>query len=250
MNFEEIGLGIAKVINTNNNKEKIISVEDNEKKVKDYFKEYICKEGEYIQQTPIKQRERSCLYITGMCGSGKTTYSKKYIDQYKKMYKKREVYVFSFFTEDKSLGNKVTRIKLDDEFVDTELTLEDMANSLVLFDDIDTIKNKYISNKLKHILNTLLECGRHHNIEVIYISHQPNKGFETKCILNECTSITIFPKVMSSKTFKYLLECYFGFDKNQMKQLKALNSRWVTICKTYPNIILYEGGCYVLEIDI
>lgn len=250
MNFENVGLGIIKVINTNNKTEKIISLEDDESKVDKYFKEYKCKPGEYLQQIPIKQKERSCLYVTGMSGSGKTTYSKKYIDQYKKMYKKREVYVFSFFAEDKSLGDKVTRIKLDDKFLNTTLHLEDMANSLVLFDDIDTIRNKPLKNKLKHILHTLLECGRHHNIEVIYISHQANKAHETKCILNECTSITVFPKVMSSKTFQYLMSSYFGFDKEQMKRLKSLPSRWVCIMKTYPNIVMYQGGCYVSEVEL
>jgi uncharacterized protein YerC len=251
MNFQNIGIDIAKVINTNNKTEKILSVEDDVKKVGEdnYFKEYKCKEGEYIQQIPSKNRDRSCLYVTGMSDSGKTTYSKKYIDQYKKMFKKREVYVFSYFKEDKSLGNKVNRINLD-KLADTPLELEDMANSLVLFDDIDTIRQKALRNRLKGILHCLLELGRHYNIEVIYISHQANKSAETKCILNEAVSITIFPKVMSSKNFKYLLENYYGLNKKQMIRIKSLPSRWVTITKTYPNILLYLGGAYVLEADL
>ena len=251
MNFQNIGIDIAKVINKNNNTDKIISVEDSINKVgkENYFKEYKCKEGEKIQQIPSKNRERSCLYVTGMSGSGKTTYSKAYIDEYKKMFKKREVYVFSYFAEDKSLGNKVKRVNLD-KLADTPLELEDMADSLVLFDDIDTIRQKSLRDRLKGILHCLLELGRHHNIEVIYISHQANKSAETKCILNEATSITIFPKVMSSKTFKYLLENYYGLDKKQMIRIKSLPSRWVTITKTYPNILLYEGGAYVLEAEL
>lgn len=252
MNFEEIGLDIAKVINTNNNKEKILSVESDEDTVKNYFDEYKCLKGEYVQLIPIKQKERGVHFISGQSGSGKSFFSRKYIEQYHKLYKKRPIYIFSYFNEDPSLDSLkyLKRIPLDNKFIETELTLDDFKNSLILFDDIDCIRNKSIKNKLFGILHSLLELGRHCNCEVLYLSHIATKGIETKCILNEATSITIFPKVMSARAFKYLLESYFGLDKNQIKHIKQLKSRAVTILKTYPNIVLYEGGAYILQTEL
>ena len=249
MNLEDIGLSIALLTNKNNKKTKIVSVEDDEEKVKDYFEDYVCKKGETIQLIPIKQKERSVEFITGQSGSGKSTFAKKYFEQYHKMYKKREIYIFSYFSEDKSIDcNYIHRIKLDDKFCQTEFHLEeDFSNSLCLFDDIDCIRSKVLRNKLVHILHSLLELGRHHNCEVCYCSHLATKKDETRIILNECSSITIFPKVMNARSMKYLLENYFGMNKDQIKRIKQLKSRAVTICKTYPNIVIYEGGAYVLK---
>lgn len=260
MNFENIGLSVLKVMNENDNEkkyknknkiEKIICVEHNKNKVDNYFEEYKCKEGEYLQMIPPDERERSVSFVAGQSGSGKTYWSKKYIEEYKKKFKKRNIYVFSFFDKDKSLNEKyLKRIRLNDEFINTPLDLEDFADSLCLFDDIDTIRNKKLKDKLKSILNSLLELGRHHNVDVIYISHQCNKGWETKCILNECTSITIFPKTMSANNFKYLLSNYFGMDKTQLRKINSLDSRAVTIIKSFPTVIAYDKGCYVLKNEI
>lgn len=251
MNFEGVGLSIAKVINENNKTEKILSVEDDEEKVKDYFKEYKCLKGEKVQQIPIKERSRDVLFVSGQSGSGKSTYSRKYIEQFHKMYKKRPVYVFSYFQEDPSLDSLkyLKRIPLNDEFASTQLSLEDFRDSLCLFDDIDCVKQKKIRDKLFNILHSLLELARHVNCTVIYLSHLSTKGHETRTILNECISSTIFPKNMNARGFKYLLESYFGLDKKQIKRIKQLKSRAVTIVKTYPNVVIYEGGAYVLECD-
>jgi hypothetical protein len=252
MNFENIGLSIAKVINENNKTEKIISVESDKDKVKDYFEEYKCLKGEYIQQIPVKQNSRSVGYISGKSGSGKSTYSRKYIEQYHKMYKKRPIYVFSYFKEDPSLDSLkyIKRIPMDDKFLSTEFMLDpDFKDCLCLFDDIDLIKHKALKNKVFGILYTLLEGGRHVNCELLVLSHIGCKGGETRTQLSESTSITIFPRMINARACKYILETYMGMDKNQIKRVKQLNSRWVTVVQSYPNVVLWNGGCYVLKCD-
>lgn len=249
MNFEGIGQSFAKVINENNNTEKIISVEDDREKVKDYFEEYNCLKGEKMQLLPIKQSDRSVHFISGQSGSGKSYWSRKYIEQYHKMYKKRSIYVFSYFKEDPSLDSLkyLKRIPLDNKFISTELVLEDFTDSLCLFDDIDCVRNKAIREKLFNILHSLLELGRHVHCEVLYLSHIATKGAETRSILNECCSVSIFPKKMSARSCFYLLNSYFGLDKHQIERIKQHKSRAVTIVKLYPNIVVWEGGCYVLK---
>ena len=93
----------------------------------------------------------------------------------------------------------------------------------------------------------MLEIGRHHNVSVIFTSHNATMGLDTKRILNECHSITLFPKNLGGKTSKYLLDGYVGMDKDQIKKLKKVNSRWVTILKTYPQMVISEKEAYVLN---
>ena len=49
------------------------------------------------------------------------------------------------------------------------------------------------------------------------------------------------------KSIRYLLEGYFGLSKKPIQKLRTLPSRWVTILKTSPMIVLYEKGAYVLN---
>ena len=104
--------------------------------------------------------------------------------------------------------------------------------------------------KLKDIMNMILETGRHTKTSFIYTSHIANKGNETKTILNETHSVTIFPNTAGARTMKYLLEGLFGLDKHQIKKIKQLGttkSRWITIVKSYPLIVLHQKGAYTLR---
>jgi hypothetical protein len=53
--------------------------------------------------------------------------------------------------------------------------------------------------------------------------------------------VVIFPQNMSGKSSKYLLDTYLGLDKNQIKKLKQMKSRAITIMKTYPMILVSEN---------
>ena len=46
---------------------------------------------------------------------------------------------------------------------------------------------------------------------------------------------------MSGKSSKYLLDQYFGLDKDQIKKIKHMKSRAITIMKTYPMILVSEN---------
>lgn len=250
MNFEQEGVGaIAEIRSTNKNKKaQEIFVENDKSKVDVFLKEIKCKDNEHLQHIPNKSNERDILYITGASGSGKSYYMNKYIQEYTKKHKKNKVYLFSSIDDDISIkSTTIKRIKLNEGFMNTELTASDFKDSLVLFDDTDVISNKNVLKKVNNILNVILQTGRHFNTSVIYTSHTACNGTLTKVILNEAHSITIFPSGLGGRSMKYLLDSYFGLDKDQIKKIKKLNSRWVTIMKTYPMIVMYEKGAYILN---
>ena len=48
---------------------------------------------------------------------------------------------------------------------------------------------------------------------------------------------------------KYLLDNYLGLDKQQIRKLKRLDSRWVTVIKSYPMIVIGEKQAFMLNND-
>jgi hypothetical protein len=45
---------------------------------------------------------------------------------------------------------------------------------------------------------------------------------------------------MGGKSSRYLLDGYLGLDKKQIEKLKNIKSRWVTVIKSYPQLILTQ----------
>lgn len=247
INFEK-GAILAKVLNSKL-KDDLLRVTDKLEDVKDHFEEYVCKDKETIQQVPDKQKERSILYVTGASGSGKSYYTYLYCEQYKKMYPKNPIYLISSVNDDSSI-DKIKGLKrfiLDDKFLNTPISVEDFKNSMVIFDDTDCLTNKFMRIKINGVLGLILETGRHFNTSCIYTSHLATAGLDTKKILNESHSITLFPASLGGRALKYLLDNYLGFNKEQIKKVKKLKSRWVTITKSYPMVVLYDKGAFLVN---
>ena len=253
MNFEKVGAPIAILQNSENQqKNKILYVNPEKEDVITYLKDFKTTTKEQtFQQIPNITTERQILYVTGASGSGKSYFTKAFTDQYKKIYPKREVYLFSSIADDSSIDKvkNLRRIKLTPEFLQDDITAQDFKDSLVIFDDTDCITDKKMKIKITGILNSILETGRHFNTSCIYTSHVACAGRDTKKILNEAHSITIFPHGLGGRSLKYLLSDYLGFDKEQIKRIKKLNSRWVSILKTFPMVVLSDKEAYVLNLE-
>ena len=163
---------------------------------------------------------------------------------------KEKIQYISSINEDSSIDKvkNMKRIRLTNELLMTDLKADDFKDSLVIFDDTDCLTNKTMRMKVNGILNMLLETGRHTNTSVIYTSHLATNGLETRRILNEAHSITIFPHSLGGRSLKYLLENYFGLDKHQIKKIKTLPSRWVTLVKSFPMVVLSEKEAFVLNL--
>jgi len=254
MNFDKKGFPIAKYINPTEpdkkKKEMVLYLNNEPDDLNNNINEIkLTKKNELFKPFPNISRERDILYITGASGSGKSHYTKQYIEEYHKEFPKRPVYIFSSLEDDTTLDKLIyiKRIKLDEKFLNTDFTLDDFKNMLIVFDDTDCISNKILKNKIDGILNKLLETGRHTNTSLIYTSHLPTQGIATRRILNEAHTITFFPHGTGEKSIKYLLENYLGLDREQRKKLKKLPTRWATYIKSYPNALFHEKGAYLLN---
>ena len=108
--------------------------------------------------------------------------------------------MFSSLKEDESLESvKPQRFKIDDSLHEDPIKIEDLKDSIVIFDDIDVISNKKIKEAVYNILNQVLEIGRHYKISCIVTNHLPTNGNWTRRILKESSCFVYFPASSSGK---------------------------------------------------
>lgn len=207
------------------------------------------KEDQVFQLIPNPETERQILYITGSSGSGKSYFTRMYCNEFSKIFPKRPIYLFSSIGDDKSIDaiKALKRIKFGKEFLEEEFEINDFKDSLVIFDDTDCITDKKLRIKVNGILGMILETGRHTNTYCIYTSHLACAGVDTKRILNEAHSITFFPATAGGRTLRYLLDNYLGLDKKEILHIKKLPSRWITVLKTYPKVVVSEKDIFLLS---
>jgi hypothetical protein len=209
-------------------------------------KDFKIHDGELIPLPRINGRE--CLYVCGPSESGKSTYIGKYAQEYKQVFPNNNIYVFSRLSEDEPIDElDPTRIEINNELIQDPIQPSELSNSLVIFDDTDTIPDKKLNEAIQKLKNDLLETGRHNDVHVITSSHLVTNYKETRKVLNECNSITFFPSSGSAHQITYCLKNYFGLNKQQINHILALPSRWVTIYKNYPQYVLYSKGIYLLS---
>ena len=229
---------------------KIIKVDD--KKIL-----YLCpnNDGEFNEmkfknKIQVLPRKDICekLYISAPSGAGKSTYTGHYLKMFKKMFKNDSIYCFSSVNQDKALDKYIDeRIPIDDDLINDPLNITDFEDSITIYDDTDTIRNKQYRAIVNGIKAEMIEIGRHYNARCIITSHLISNYKETRQILNECTSITFFPKASGTYHIKQYLKTHAGLDKNQIEKILKINSRWISLYRPYPQYIVWETGLCVLS---
>lgn len=200
---------------------------------------------------PLPNREIvEKIYISGVSGSGKSTFTGNWIKYYKKMFRKDDIYLFSSVEEDAVLDKQnPTRIILDDDLLNEPIEPNELSNSLVIFDDTDIIRNKEMRKYLENLKDAILEIGRHYQTRTLITSHLLSNYASTRRILNEATCVVMFPKSNGVYHIKNFLKIYCSMDKKQIEKFINLPSRWVAIYRTYPSYVIYEKGCYFINED-
>lgn len=211
-------------------------------------KEFSIHDEGVVQPLPnFNKTER--IYVAGPTDSGKTYYVKKYLQQMRKVYPKKNIYVISDVENDDEIDviNNIIRVSLDDDFLKSgPLNPEVFKDSVVVFDDIDSIQNKQIYAAVTSLRDSLLRRGRHENISVVVTSHMMSNYKDTRIILNESNSITFYPRSGGTDAIKYTLKKYANMSSADINKALSLPSRWVTVYKNYPCYILYEKGVYLI----
>jgi hypothetical protein len=249
INLNGVGNQISRVLDNDDYKKKIFSIssekEETDESGKMYDK-YSLKKGKF-QLIPNKNKERDTIFICGQAGSGKSYFTAKYAKEYRRVYPKNPIFLFSEKVEDEQLDEikGLKRIKLDDSLYLKPFNYTDFKDSLTIFDDVDAIHNKQLRSAIFFLRDKLLKLGRSQKSSVITTNHSCT-GQDLKGVLNE-SNIFVFFMNNYNRSLKYLLNEYLGMDKKQIEALKKKSSRWSVYIKTFPNVILTESEISLID---
>ena len=236
---------------------RIIYLDENEKNKKKYG--YIQELDDKLNSEIIIQdgiifplpelHTRSTVFVSGPAGSGKSTFVAEYVKNYKLIFPKNDVYLFSKVKNDPAFDHikKMIKIPVDEKLMEDGVEAEDVKNSLCIFDDIDTLHDKKVQVFIDKVRDDLLEVGRHKNVYMLNTGHQLLNWKKTKIMLMESSGVTFFPKSGGAHAIKTFLSKYAGLDKAQIDKVFKINSRWVFINKQYPMYIVSEHKIYLIQ---
>jgi len=197
--------------------------------------------------------KRSCIYINGPSGVGKSYFCNKYCELYSKLNPDNKVYLVSHITDDpafQELVDKKIVIRINiDETDFSQVTKKEIKNSLFIFDDTDLLRGIRGDN-LQYFKERLLEIGRHQNASLLITSHTFSNYQKTRRILNEITIFVLFTTVNWNKPLINAIQNYISIDKGLIKKIYNYASkqndkdqnRWVAIFVNHPRVCLFQRG--------
>ena len=204
---------------------------------------------------PLPNKERLVMFICGRNGCGKSTFIQKLLKNYIKVYKNRDIYLFSSQEFDDKLDDKfdnLSRINLDETFVEEPLELNDLRNSICIFDDVDAIQNKKVKSSVENLKYDILKNGRDHtgdrtqDIDIIITNHMTLGGYETKFMIYESFYYVLFPQGTTAHSIETICKKYAGLDREQTQKVLKNESRAVIIHKNYPRYVLTDKEIFLV----
>ena len=218
-------------------------------KIENKIKNHIhINDGKFSILPKLKENQINRIFVSGMSGSGKSTWISDYTLNYQKIFPKNNIYIISRHESDDVLDNlkNVKRLKINDDLLETEINMSDLKDSLVIFDDTETIQSKHLKKFIFDLRSDMLQNARHHNIYLLCVEHQILNHNSTRLLILECDMIVFFPR-SGTYQIKNFLKNYQGYDKEKINLIMNIQSRWICINKnTYPNTIISENDIYIL----
>ena len=207
----------------------------------------------------VRGDKRNIWYIAGSSGSGKSYIAKGLAENYHKLYPDRMIFIISALDEDATLDSmKISKKKIQRldyrTFITDKPDINSVSDCMFIFDDVDNIPPKEGGDAIHNLINDIAIMGRAHkagqgNISMMFLTHHITNYRKTKLILNEADWYVLYPQNTSTHQLYYLLRTYLGFDRKDIKTLKKIPSRWVAFHKNNPQMMVWDSGAKILNID-
>lgn len=217
-------------------------------------KVYLDREGEYEEIRPPEDRlifplfhsdENQVNHITilGKNGTGKSTIANKILKEMLNRDPSKKIWLFSPNEHDHSidqgLEDKINRAE------PRNYELELFTNTITVFDDIESLSDKKRLDALHVLLRKIMEGGRKHKADVIFIGHTFRDKEKTKYIHQESNCYIIFPGTGNDAQVSSFLKAYVGFSKTaNQKILNTRDSRWLLIHNAHPCYVMTQHEIY------
>lgn len=215
---------------------------------KDDFDSIQLKNG-VCELEPFKTSKRKVIYISAPSDAGKSTLAGDFMEKYKKNNPKNKIILITPEDQKKNADPCFKKVKfsqliINEDYCDNPLKLEELKNCLVVFDDIEGLPTKEISNEIYNLLHNILFLGRKRNISCILCNHVIKNYSKTKGILIESDYIIIFPKMANAFIYNNLLENDLKFPKKVIKEIYSIPSRYIIIHSKCPSFIFHQKGLF------
>jgi len=211
-------------------------------------------EGEFFALEPTNLKKgRDVIMVGGKSGSGKSHTARNFAQRYHLLWPKRTIYVISYLRHDETLDALpfLTRLNPAEEFREKPPPLDMFTDTLTIFDDIEGFQRESpeLHDLLQQTIDMIATTGRHNQSSLLVASHLLTDYKRTRLFLGEAHKFVLFPNGCSMKQMTNLLGLYGGCDTDELRRIRKLPSRWVALCTTFPSLVLYESGCYLLHSD-
>jgi hypothetical protein len=113
------------------------------------------------------------------------------------------------------------------------MKVEDFANSLCIFDDIDNIPEEKVRKQAHYLVNLCYANGRKHNIRSIYMGHVAFAGLQNRTILQETSKYIFFPKTGADQIMKFFTN-KMDMPAPKARQYANMNVDWLCLVKSAP----------------
>jgi hypothetical protein len=211
------------------------------------------KEGERFALEPTHDPEgRDVIMVGGKSGSGKSYMAKNFIKRYKSLWPQREVRLVSYLQEDVTIDEAKGVDRIDPEtWVDDPPELDYFSESLLVLDDIEGFERskKEVFQAIQRVVDMVASTGRHAAASILNSSHLLTDYKRTRLWLGESNQFCVFPNGASLKQLNNLLGSYAGADAREIRKMRSLPSRWVCLRTSYPPVVIFETGAYLLHDD-
>ena len=112
------------------------------------------------------------VFIAGGTLQGKSYIASKLAGDYHKIFPKNKIILFSWVTDDENYQNLAKlkmfhKMRIDETILDNPISLDELHDSVCIFDDIEHFPDKEIRNELERLRDSCVNAGRHANIDVI-----------------------------------------------------------------------------------
>ncbi len=197
---------------------------------------------------PIKEDNHMSIIVAGKAGSGKSTWIKNFVKDLKKRYPDLRVILFSKKDSDPSIDEiEPLRIKLDMEMVDNPIKVEELKNSICIFDDVEALADKKVENAIIRLRDDLVNTGRQYNITILSAIHSLLGYKKTRDLLQEATGVVFFNCGGAKNQIMTYLTKYVGLKKTTVDKLTKLPSRWVYLRLNVPMVAIHSTGAVAIS---
>jgi hypothetical protein len=131
-------------------------------------------------------------------------------------------------------------------FIDDYPDLDEFKDTMVIYDDFDTLTGE-AEKVVKKMIDDTATMGRHTNTSMLVLSHYLNNYKSTRLILMEATHLVVYPQSTSYHGLRYLLKNQVGMDEDDLKRYKKYGSRWICIYKGHPTIMVSQKNAEIMN---